>query len=210
VSAILLFIIGVTIAYGITSLSPTEGSTSYLYVYIAGAVAISALVLPGISGSFMLLLMGLYTIIIPTLKNFLKSPDMSEFTLLAVFGLGCLTGLTLFSRLVSAAFEKFQNHTIALLSGFMLGSLNKIWPWRNPKTLLDKDTSEMMAVTVANYDNYNLLDDNIKVLQEQNVFPSSYYYEPRSVLVVIAFFVGLALIYLLYKSDVMSKNKLQP
>ena len=202
-----LFLIGALIAYGITSLSPTEGSTSYVYVYVAGAISISALVLPGISGSFMLLLLGLYTTIIPTIKEFLKSPELSEFLLLAVFGLGCLTGLTLFSRLVSAAFEKYHDLTIALLSGFMLGSLNKIWPWRNPQILLDKETNAFLDVSSANYSEYNLLSENIKVLKEQNVFPSTYYYEPRTILVIAAFIVGILLIYFLSKLNLNSPSE---
>jgi len=203
---IVLFVLGSVIAYGITSLSPSQGSTNYLYVYIAGAIAISALVLPGISGSFMLLLMGLYTTIIPTMKEFLQSPELSEFILLAVFGLGCLTGLTLFSRLVSAAFEKYHDPTIALMSGFMFGSLNKIWPWRNPQTLLDKETGAFIDVDSSNYGNYDLLSENIKIVKESNVFPSSYFYDARSTMVLLAFLVGLFLIYLLYKTDLMSKS----
>ena len=155
----------------------------------------------------MLLLLGLYTTIIPTIKEFLKSPELSEFMLLAVFGLGCLTGLILFSRFVSAAFERYQDLTIALLSGFMLGSLNKIWPWRNPVLLLDKETNALLEVNSTNYPEYNLMSENIKVLKEQNVFPSSYFYEARTLLVVAAFIFGLLLIFLLSKLDLDTKSE---
>lgn len=205
--AILLFILGAIIAYGVTSLSPSQGSTNYAYVFVAGVIAISALVLPGISGSFMLLLMGLYTTIIPTLKSFLKSPELSEFILLAVFGLGCLTGLMVFSRLISAAFSKFQNATIALLSGFMLGSLNKIWPWRNPTRLLDKDSASFIDVNSATINDYDLLEEAIKIVKEQNVLPGEYFFDARTVPVIIAFFLGLLAIFLLHKSGVMNKAK---
>lgn len=205
--AVLLFILGAIIAYGVTSLSPSQGSTNYAYVFVAGVIAISALVLPGISGSFMLLLMGLYTTIIPTLKSFLKSPELSEFILLAVFGLGCLTGLMVFSRLISAAFSKFQNATIALLSGFMLGSLNKIWPWRNPTRLLDKDSASFIDVNSANINNYDLLGEAIKIVKEQNVLPGEYFFDARTVPVIIAFLIGLLAIFLLHKSGVMNKAK---
>jgi len=206
-TSIVLFILGAIIAYGVTSLSPSQGSTNCAYVFIAGVIAISALVLPGISGSFMLLLMGLYTTIIPTLKSFLKSPELSEFILLAVFGLGCLTGLMVFSRIISAAFARYQNATIALLSGFMLGSLNKIWPWRNPTRLLDKESTNFIDITSANVGNYDLLKDSIKIVKEKNVFPGEYFFEARTIPVILAFFMGLLAIYLLHKSGVMNKAK---
>lgn len=199
---IVSFVIGAIIAFGITSISPVAGSLNYGYVFIGGVIAICALVLPGISGSFILLLMGLYTTIIPTLKDFLDSPELSEFMLLAVFGLGCLTGLMVFSRVVSAAFEKFYNTTIAVLSGFLLGSLNKIWPWRNPTSLLNKDTGQRINVDASTIGHYDLHAKGIKVMDEVNVLPDVYFGEPRVMLVGLAFVLGLVLIYLLSKLDV--------
>lgn len=202
-----LFMIGAIIAFGITSLSPYQGSSSYLYVFAAGAIAISALVLPGISGSFILLLMGLYTTIIPTLKSFLKTQDLSDFILLSVFGLGCLTGLVVFSRFVSAAFEKYHDGTIAVLSGFMLGSLNKIWPWRNPETILQKDTGAFISLDKTNISNFNLLDESLKIVSENNVFPSDYFFESRLPMVIVAFILGLLLIFLLFRSGVIKETE---
>ncbi len=203
---IIVFVLGVIIAVGITSLSPTQGNSSYLYLFMAGAIAISALVLPGISGSFMLVIMGLYTTVVPTLKSFLSSPELSEFTLLAVFGLGCLTGLMTFSRLISAAFNKYKEATIAILSGFMLGSLNKIWPWRNPTLLLDKKSGDFIATDSASISNYDLTLDTLKIIKEQNVLPADYFYEPRALAVIVAFVLGLILIYLLYRTGLMNKS----
>lgn len=201
------FIIGAVVAYALTSLSPAEGSTNYLYVFFAGVIAISALVLPGISGSFILLLLGLYTIIIPTIKSFLKSPELSEFMMLGVFGLGCLTGLIVFSRIVSAAFEKFHDGTIAIMSGFMLGSLNKIWPWRNPELVLNKDTGAKTIIDANNISSFNASEEAIKILDEANVMPEGYYGNPRVGLVLAAFVIGLILIYLLYLSQSKKSKK---
>ena len=203
---IVLFLLGAGIAYYVTCLSPSAGSTNFLYVYVAGVIAISALVLPGISGSFMLLIMGLYTTIIPTLKSFLKSPEVSEFTLLAVFGLGILTGLVVFSRLVSAAFERYHNQTIAMLSGFMLGSLNKIWPWRNPKLILDKTSQQFIELDRTSVTKYDLLSDDIKIVKESNVFPEQYFFDDRLALVVVAIAIGILLMYGLHKSGLMKKD----
>ncbi len=124
-------ILGGVVAYLITVLSPAQGSDNLIMVFIAGAIAISALILPGISGSFILLLMGMYTLIIPSIKSFLENQDGRSFIILVVFGLGCLLGLATFSRVLSWMFRKFHSLTLAILAGFMIGSLNKIWPWRN-------------------------------------------------------------------------------
>jgi len=203
-----LFFLGTLIAYGITTLSPAAGSTNLLYVFFAGVIAISALVLPGVSGSFMLLLMGLYTTIYPALKSFLSGPNFSEFILLGVFALGCLTGLMFFSRLVSMIFEKHKYETIALLSGFMLGSLNKIWPWRNVTSLLNKDTGQTVDVTGLVPQSYmmeNGGEDRFKIFSEANVLPSDYLGDPKLLATVIAFFLGLLIIYLFHRSGLMTK-----
>jgi len=200
-ASFLLLAVGAAIAYGVTSIPPSAGSTNLIYVFVAGAIAISALVLPGISGSFMLLIMGLYTSIIPTVKNFLSSPELSEFMLLAVFGLGCLTGLLVFSRIVSAAFERYHDGTIALLSGFMLGSLNKIWPWRNPSTILNKETGQLETLAYNELATVDFQSETLKIVSETNVLPSTYYSDPMSIGVALACIVGLLAVFLLSKAD---------
>lgn len=119
------------VAYWITIASPSQGTGALWFVFISGMIAISALILPGISGSFILLLMGMYTIIIPSMKEVLATQDGQSFIVLVVFGLGCLLGLATFSRLLSWTFKRYHDTTMAVLTGFMIGSLNKIWPWRN-------------------------------------------------------------------------------
>ena len=197
----IFLIIGAVIAFGITLIPPSMGSTSLLYVFVGGTIAISALVLPGISGSFILLLMGLYTTIIPTIKAFLKSPELDEFILLVVFGLGCLLGLMVFSRIVSAAFEKYHDFTLALLSGFMLGSLKKIWPWRNPTTILDKDTGRILDIEPNRIAN---IGEEVKILSEKAVLPSNYFTDPQTLLCLAAIIVGIALVGLLSRVNTAS------
>jgi putative membrane protein len=128
---VLAFIIGTAIAYFITIASPAEGNQALWFVFVSGMLAICALMLPGISGSFILLLMGMYTFIIPTVKNALKTFDPSSIKVLIVFAAGALVGLGGFSRVLTWTFKKYHDQTMGLLAGFMLGSLNKIWPWRN-------------------------------------------------------------------------------
>ncbi|MEM9023702.1 MAG: DUF368 domain-containing protein, partial [Bacteroidota bacterium] len=127
---IILLIIGTVLVYYVTVAAPSSGSQALWYVYVSGVVAISALILPGLSGSFILLLMGMYSYIIPTLKNVLQTFDTGGLVVLAVFGAGALTGLLTFSHLLSWTFKHFRNQTLALLTGFLIGSLNKIWPWQ--------------------------------------------------------------------------------
>ncbi len=196
ISGVVLLFIGALIAFGITTIPPSAGNAGLVYLFFGGVIAISALVLPGISGSFILLLMGLYTTVIHTIKAFLESPEFNEFTMLAVFGIGCITGLLVFSRIVSTAFEKYHDATLALLSGFMLGSLNKIWPWRNPTQILDKDTGRILDISLDRISNI-VNQEGIKVLTEESVFPGNYYTDPKALLCHIALLVGIALVFIL-------------
>lgn len=136
---IVLLILGLAIAVGVTMITPAEISDEfrqsgvfYVVLFFAAAIAICALILPGVSGSFMLLIMGLYVIVIPGLKKLLSEQDLSQLPMVAVFCAGALFGLLTFSRLVSWTFNRYRNPTLATLTGFMIGSLVKIWPWRVP------------------------------------------------------------------------------
>jgi putative membrane protein len=131
IGPIVLLVAGVIIAYFLTTINPMAGSSSLIFVFIAGAIAISALILPGISGSFILLLLGMYTVVFSAVRDLLGG-ELGKIQIVIVFGLGCLVGLALFSRLLTYTFKTFPNQTLAILTGFMVGSLNKLWPWRNP------------------------------------------------------------------------------
>ncbi len=169
-------IIGSAFAYWITIAIPAEGNTASWFVFLSGAIAISALLLPGISGSFILLLMGMYTFIIPTIKTALKTFDAQSLQVLVVFALGCLLGLVTFSRVLSWTFKHFRTPTLALLTGFMIGSLNKIWPWRIPQQWLEKTVSgEYVTPATFTYQAYQstlAAGNEVKLLVENNVAPS--------------------------------------
>ena len=123
-------ILGFALVYWITIASPSTGCSNLAVVFLSGILGVSALMLPGLSGSFVLLLMGMYTIIMPAIENFLKNPLGPEALIVIVFGAGMLIGLLTFSRLLGYTFDRYPNKTLALLSGFLLGSLNKVWPWQ--------------------------------------------------------------------------------
>ncbi|MEM8525447.1 MAG: DUF368 domain-containing protein [Bacteroidota bacterium] len=178
-SSIVAIIVGAIFAYWITIAVPAEGNTALWFVFLSGMIAISALMLPGVSGSFILLLLGMYTYIIPTVKNALRTFNGESLIVLVVFGLGCLIGLATFSRILSWTFKHYENTTLALLTGFMIGSLNKIWPWRIPekwlvKTLDEQYISPEGILDYAAYKESLSLGKELKLLVEKNVSPSSF------------------------------------
>ena len=99
-------------------------------VFVAGIIGVSALMLPGISGSFVLLLMGMYTIIMPAVEETTHHPFGPSTIVVIVFGVGMIVGLLSFARVLTFTFKKYPNPTMALLTGFLIGSLNKVWPWQ--------------------------------------------------------------------------------
>ena len=120
---ILGMILGIAVAYYITVASPAETSEAYWFIFLSGALAICAMILPGISGSFILLLLGKYKFILESLSEL-------NIGVIITFILGCVFGLLSFARLLSWMFHHARELTIAILTGFMIGSLNKVWPWK--------------------------------------------------------------------------------
>ncbi len=116
-------IIGVVVSYYLTSMAPAQTSDSYLMIFLSGAIAICAMILPGISGAFILLILGKYQLVVGALGNL-------DFGIILVFMAGALCGILIFVRLISWLLYKYHNYAIAVLAGFMMGSLNKIWPWK--------------------------------------------------------------------------------
>lgn len=136
-TSIIGLLAGTAIAYFITIASPVSSELSLGYVFLCGMLAITAMILPGISGSFILLLLGAYSGILGSISGLteaLSSGDTEAAiafgTILAVFAIGCLIGLLSFSRLLKWMFTNAHDLTISVLTGFLLGSLNKIWPWK--------------------------------------------------------------------------------
>lgn len=115
--------LGTVMAYGITAIAPAQLPMTPLTVFVAGAIAICAMILPGISGSFILLLLGMYANILGAVKSL-------DIVILLIFAAGCLSGLLGFSRFLSWLLHHHQGPALALLTGFMMGSLNKVWPWK--------------------------------------------------------------------------------
>ncbi|MDR2651190.1 MAG: DUF368 domain-containing protein [Prevotellaceae bacterium] len=119
------FVIFTVIAFFVTSPenSPLNSSAEYWYIFLCGAIAICAMILPGISGSFILVLLGQYLFMMKSLAEF-------DFIIIGIFLCGAGIGIVMFSRVLSWLFKHFKMITLASLTGFMFGSLNKIWPWK--------------------------------------------------------------------------------
>lgn len=123
----LSFVVGIAFAWWITVAAPMQWGSDPLSLFFAGAIAICAMILPGISGSFLLLLMGLYAVVLGAVKSL-------DLAVLTVFAAGCLVGILSFSRLLSWLLSRYRDLTLAFLTGLMLGSLNKVWPWKQTLT----------------------------------------------------------------------------
>ncbi|QYK02217.1 DUF368 domain-containing protein [Shewanella psychrotolerans] len=140
---LVLFIAGVAFAWGITVLNPIALELTYFNVFIGGSIAICAMLLPGISGSFILLLLGLYTSILNAAKSF-------DILVLAIFASGCVFGLLTFSHLLSALMRRYHDATLVFLTGLMLGTLGKIWPWKQVLTWRENSAGELVPLLEQN------------------------------------------------------------
>lgn len=167
--SVVSFIAGAIIAFYITVATPAETPTHLLFIFLCGAIAICAMILPGISGSFILVLLGKYFYIMEAVKTF-------NIPVMLVFMGGAAIGITTFSRILSFALRKFHDVTIAVLAGFMLGSLNKVWPWKE---------------TIETYiDSHGIA----KPLVEANIAPNHLVWEAVALMIL-----GFGIVYFLEK-----------
>jgi len=133
--------LGVGVAFGmvVVRIIPFEADISGFTLFAGGCIAVCAWILPGLSGSFLLLVLGLYQTVIAAIKNF-------ELLTLGYVGLGCVVGLMCFSRILTVLLARFYDVTVALLVGFMLGSLTKIWPWKHTTSYQIKHDGSQIPV----------------------------------------------------------------
>ncbi|MBD3636886.1 MAG: DUF368 domain-containing protein [Crocinitomicaceae bacterium] len=148
---------GTAIAFYVTIITPTAGSENLLYIFLCGTLAICAMILPGISGSFILLLLGAYTTILGAVSDILDALKGKDWTILldrsilmGVFMLGCLFGLITFSKLLNLLYKKNKDFIISILTGFLIGSLNKIWPWKQTLETTTNSKGEEIPVVQNN------------------------------------------------------------
>ncbi len=174
IPTIIVFVLGAAFAYYISQLPSMADTDSSLFLFFAGALAICAMILPGISGAFILVILGAYK----TLSDALHDFDIKK---IAIFSAGALIGLLSFSHVLKWLFKNYRNMTLAVLTGFIFGSLNKIWPWKEVLTWR-KDP------------------DGIDIpLLEISVSPFNYDGNPQLVLAICLMLVGFLTILILEK-----------
>ena len=166
------FMIAALLAFALTTQAPVKLNPSYPVVFLSGCIAICAMVLPGISGSFILVLLGMYQPIINAVKAF-------EASVLACFIAGCITGLLSFTHLLAWLLRSFHALTLAALTGFMVGSLNKVWPWK---------------AQVMTADGY--IEQTVSPLQYQQLVDQ----DPQIAMVLMVATLGLMTVYLLNRA----------
>lgn len=136
---ILPLVIGMVTAWWITTLPVGQLTPSAFTFFAAGAIAICAMILPGISGSFILVVMGMYAPVLAAIKSF-------ELGLLLLFMAGCLVGLLSAAKAITWAFTHYHDHVLSLLTGFMLGALNKVWPWKETLSWRTNSSGEQVPL----------------------------------------------------------------
>ena len=120
---VILLVVGIVVAYSLSVSTAGSMEGNYLSLFLAGSIALCAMILPGISGSFILVLLGLYPLFINALVNV-------QWDFLLIFAAGGVVGLMLFSRLLSWLLNQYKNAVIATMCGFLIGSLSILWPWK--------------------------------------------------------------------------------
>lgn len=130
---ILMVLIGTAIALIISLLTPASENTNIFYLFLCGVIAACSMILPGLSGSFVLILLGNYQLVmIESISNLTKPSEfLNSLKIIIPVGIGCIVGLLGFSYILSWVFKKFRNPTISILAGFVLGSSLILYPWKN-------------------------------------------------------------------------------
>lgn len=177
-------LVGTVIAGYISTIHVTTSGDELWYIFLSGAIAICAMILPGISGAFILVLMGTYGIVLQGLKEM-------DIVLIGIFLMGCLVGILSFSHLLKYLFSNFKSLVLAILSGFLIGSLWKIWPWKNP-------IGDAPIVVHSN---------GKEDWMEVNVPPGDFLGDPQVLNVVLLAIAGFLLVYVLDKIGSRAQNK---
>ena len=192
--AIIALVLAGVFSYGITLAKPIADTESIWFLFFAGFIAIIAMILPGISGAFILLLIGGYKIVIGAINQL--SEAISTFNIsslgnallkIGVFALGAIAGLKVFSGILNWMFANHKNTTLAVLTGFMIGALNKIWPWKE----------------VLQY-RKNSHGEEIPFI-ERSILPGGYHADPKLMAAILCMLAGFMIILLL--EFVANKNK---
>lgn len=195
ITSILAIIMAAGFSYLITVIEPIGSPESTWFLFFAGFIAIIAMILPGISGAFILLLLGAYEAVIGTITQFIEGAMTLDWTLfseafikLIVFALGAVIGLKTFSKVLNWMFKHHKNTILAVLTGFMIGALNKIWPWK-----------EVLKYRV------NHSGEEVPFL-EKSILPGSYEGNPQLLYATMFLVLGFLTIFILERVATVKKK----
>lgn len=147
-SRFVFLLLGAVFAYSITVLKPLQMDPTSLNIFFAGCIAICAMILPGISGSFILLLLGMYTPVLGAVKGL-------QLDVMMIFAMGCLIGLLSFSHVLSWLLKRFRDFALVFLTGLMLGTLPKLWPWKETISWRTNSKGEQVPLIQENLSPFN-------------------------------------------------------
>ena len=150
VREVLLVIFGVILGTTVCTLSPTQTPDALWFIFISGAIAICAMILPGISGSFILLILGKYQYIMGVISGLVAGEEIGRnLTIIAVFLVGAVVGILGFSKFLHWLLARWNKETLIVLAGFIIGSLVKVWPWSNVEALEQVEATGSMHIAGA-------------------------------------------------------------
>lgn len=191
---VIALLIAIAFSYAITLAKPIADTDSTWFLFFAGFIAIIAMILPGISGAFILLLLGAYTSIIGTVTQLGDGISKLNWELFSnaffkvfIFGIGAITGIKTFSRILNWMFKHHKNLILSILTGFMIGALNKIWPWK-----------EVLEFRL------NHAGEEIPLI-EKSILPSNYSSEPLVIYALLFMTLGFLTIFVLERMAINKK-----
>ena len=185
VAAAVSFVVGAAVAFGLSVMNPATENTAFWYLIICGAVAVCSMILPGLSGSFVLILMGNYQLIM------IYAVSHFDMKIIVPVAIGVVVGLLAFSHFLSWLLSRYARQTMAVLTGFIFGSLGTIWPWKNPVYLMQ--------------DGAEVLKNGKPIIQSyQMYFPQEFSAEVAVAIVLMA--AGMAALWALERSSEKTKE----
>ena len=143
ISSVVMTVLGIILGVTVCTLSPTETPDDLWFIFCSGAIAICAMILPGISGSFILLILGKYEYIMEVITRLTAGDISSTLPIIAVFGAGAACGIISFSKFLHWLLGKFHKQTLLVMAGFIIGSLVKVWPWSNMAVIKESQFPEL-------------------------------------------------------------------
>lgn len=185
ITSVLMLLLGAFLAFGIGLVAPSQGSNNLIYLFFCGMLVVIAMILPGISGAFILILLGAYGTALGTVDQ-LKAFEVEGFIVFAVMASGGLVGLKVFAKLLRWLFTNYKNMVLATMTGFLLGSLYKVWPWKKVTQYYINSSGERTPLTSV------------------SVVPDVLTADAQVLLAASSFIFGLLLLFFLER---LSKNK---